>query len=69
MRRLLLHLITALLTFSIGFALAWATEVHNLKLEIREYERRAEADGQYYVVEYLRRTHSRECGTSGGEKD
>ncbi len=44
MRRLLLHLITALLTFSVGYSLAWVAEVYNLKTEIREYERRAEAD-------------------------
>jgi hypothetical protein len=44
MRRLLLHLIAALLTFSVGYSLAWVTEVYNLKTEIREYERRAEAD-------------------------
>ena len=44
MRRLLLHLITALLTFSVGYSFYWLTEVHNLKTEIREYERRVESD-------------------------
>ncbi len=63
MRRLLLHLITALLTFSVGYSLAWATEVYNLKAEIREYERRAEADGPSFAVEYLRQT---EHGRPGG---
>lgn len=57
MRRLLLHLITALLTFSVGYSLAWATEVYNLKIEIREYERWAETRGEYdFTVEYLRQT-------------
>ena len=50
MRRLLLHLITALLTFSVGYSLAWVTEVYNLKAEIREYERRVQADKSYGPV-------------------
>jgi hypothetical protein len=54
MRRFLLHLITALLTFSVGYSLAWATEVYNLKAEIREYERRAEADKSYGPVLNMR---------------
>jgi len=44
MKRFLAYFIIALLAFSIGYSLFWGTEVHNLKVEIREYERRAESD-------------------------
>jgi hypothetical protein len=44
MRRLFFHLIVALLTFSIGYALFTVAEIYNLKTEIREYEKRVEAE-------------------------
>ena len=65
MRRLLLHLITALLTFSVGYSLAWVTEVYNLKIEIREHERRAESDNNYHELSVFRQQSRRGDGRVG----
>jgi hypothetical protein len=58
MRRFPLHLITALLTFSISYSLFLVAEIRNLKVEIREYERRAEAE-KVEKVEYVARAPQR----------
>ena len=44
MRRLLLHLIIALLTFSIGCSLYAANEIYNLQVQIGEQEKRMASD-------------------------
>ena len=50
MKRLLMRIAVALLTFSVGYSLFLAVEIYNLKVEILEYERRVESDGSYEAM-------------------
>ena len=51
MKRLLLRIAVALLTFSVGYSLFLAAEIYNLKVEIREDEKRVGAEAELIYVE------------------
>jgi len=58
MKRLLLRIFVALLTFSAAYSLFLAAEIHNLKVELREYEKRSAADMTYVEIDFRpRRVH------------
>jgi hypothetical protein len=55
MKRLLLRIAIALLTFSAGYSAVLLAEIHNLKVEMREYEKRDAADMSYKEINFQAR--------------